>query len=408
MENILKEINAVLGVHGSFVCLNDGTIAAHALPDKYTGEQIQLAARVTSQTFQALEMSGQRVAEMDWVYSGGRLVIKNLRGASLVIVCARNINLPLLNLTANVAAKKIAAEIKAQSAPPPSAKQPTVAAPPPPSPAPAVAVAEPTAPAPPNPLHAQLEQEAQRVLQEAKSAALALCVMDPLAIWAICSLRPQWLMPARKRQIEFAARAEQADALTRLFQQLGYETNPRFNEFFNQRRLNFVHPVNFISVDVFLDTFEMYHRIDLTPALRQGVTHLPFIPLLLTRLQLVEISHSALNELCALLFEHNLSLVPQSNAVDVSPLTQLCAEEWGWYKTTMQNLDRVQRFAEKTLAAHERDAVIPRVNLLQSGLHATPKSLRWQARARLGETMRWYETPRYPNLPARRPDRAIE
>ncbi|MCI0474706.1 MAG: hypothetical protein L0Y55_00510 [Anaerolineales bacterium] len=298
MEHILKEINAVLGVQGSFVCLNDGTIAAHALPDKYTGEQIQLAARITSQTFQALEMSGQRVAEMDWVYSGGRLVIKNLRGASLVILCARNINLPLLNLTANVAAKKIATEIKTKSAPAPVVKQPAVAAPT--TPAPAVAVTEPPASAPaPNPLHTQLEQEAQRVLQEAKHAAVALCVMDPLAIWAECTQRPQWLTPARKRQIEFAARSDQAPALTRLFERLGYETNPRFNEFFNHRRLNFLNQVNFISVDVFLDTFEMYHRIDLAPNLQSDVTHLPFIPLLLTRLQLVEITDGALSELCA-------------------------------------------------------------------------------------------------------------
>jgi hypothetical protein len=193
-------------------------------------------------------------------------------------------------------------------------------------------VAEPTAPAPaPNLLHAQLEQEAQRVLQEAKRAAVALCVMDPLAIWAECAERPQWLTPARKRQIEFAARAKQADALTRVFERLGYETNPRFNEFFNQRRLNFLNQINFISVDVSLDTFERYHRIDLTPTLRQNETHLPFVPLLLTRLQLVEITDGALSELCALLFEHSLSLVPQPNALDVSPITQLCAEDWGWY-----------------------------------------------------------------------------
>jgi hypothetical protein len=256
-------------------------------------------------------------------------------------------------------------------------------------------------------LHAQLEQQAQHVLQEAQNAALALCVMDPLAIWAECTQRPQWLTPARKRQIEFAARADQASALTRLFERLGYETNPRFNEFFNQRRLNFVNQRDLISVDVFLDTFEMYHRIDLTPVVQQGLTRLPFIPLLLTRLQLVEITDGALSELCALLFEHNLALVPQPNALDVSPITQLCAEDWGWYKTTMQNLEQIELFAEETFAGHERATISARAKLLRSGIQATPKNLRWQARARLGETIRWYETPVYPNLGMRRPDMAL-
>ncbi|MCI0474707.1 MAG: hypothetical protein L0Y55_00515 [Anaerolineales bacterium] len=99
--------------------------------------------------------------------------------------------------------------------------------------------------------------------------------------------------------------------------------------------------------------------------------------------------------------------MPQPHAIDVSPITQLCAEDWGWYKTTMQNLDQAQFFAEETLAVHERDTIIARAKLLQSGIRATPKNLRWQARARLGETMRWYETPVYPNLGARRPDMAI-
>ena len=116
MENHLNDINAVLGVVGSFVCLSDGSLVAKALPDKFDAASVEVAARLAAQTLNALEVSGQRVVDADLVYGQGRLVLKNLRAGILVIVCARNINIPLLNLTANVVTKKIAPELRAPKA----------------------------------------------------------------------------------------------------------------------------------------------------------------------------------------------------------------------------------------------------------------------------------------------------
>ena len=72
MESVLQEVNAVLGVIVSFVCLPDGTIAAQVVPEKYAVEDLNLAARVTSQTFQALALSGQHVSEAALLFSAGR------------------------------------------------------------------------------------------------------------------------------------------------------------------------------------------------------------------------------------------------------------------------------------------------------------------------------------------------
>jgi predicted regulator of Ras-like GTPase activity (Roadblock/LC7/MglB family) len=112
MENHLKEINSVLGVVGSFICLPDGSIAGKVLPEAFDAASVETAARVLTQTLNALETSGQRIVETDLVYGHGRLLLKNLRGGILTIVCAHTINVPLLNLTANGIAKKIASELK--------------------------------------------------------------------------------------------------------------------------------------------------------------------------------------------------------------------------------------------------------------------------------------------------------
>ena len=107
----------MLGVTGSFVCLPDTRLAAVAMPENIAQSASANAARIVTQTINALATLGQRVAEADLVYAQGRLVVKNLGDCVLVIACARNINLSLLNLTANVAAKKLAAELKSPQSP---------------------------------------------------------------------------------------------------------------------------------------------------------------------------------------------------------------------------------------------------------------------------------------------------
>jgi hypothetical protein len=46
------------------------------------------------------------------LYENGRLIIKSLDESYLCIMCVQRINVPLLNLTANVAAKKLGKMVK--------------------------------------------------------------------------------------------------------------------------------------------------------------------------------------------------------------------------------------------------------------------------------------------------------
>ncbi len=399
MEAILKDINTVLGVHGSFVCLTDGQVAAQAMPAEFDAAQLETAARVAAQTFRALEASGQRVIEADLLFASKRLLLKNLRGGVLAILCARNINLPLLNLTANVAVKKLNAELKPKPTPPPPA-------PATPSPAPAPTVAPTTKEAALTPLLAELEQEMLRLLARAAEVRVTLRNINPLAMWYCCPQSRALLVPSDKRQLDFAALAAQASALTRLFEQAGYQAHQRFNAFYGDRRLVFLDTQRDVMLDLYLDAFEMYHRFDLKPFLTQEGITLTETPLLLTRLQHVEIGDDGLSDICALLLEHDLSVGAEKDKIDVTQITRLCADDWGWYKTATTNLARVASFAAAKLSAAEQSIVAERIQRITRSIDDTPKSLRWQTRARLGETSHWYETPIVPSARIR-PDMAI-
>ena len=119
MENILKDINAVVGVTGSFVCDDEGKVLARLLPAIFDDMMLSPVGRTMAQTMAGLKLARRRkVSDLDIVYREGRLVVKNLRVGYLCILCVPAINIPLLNLTANVAARKLAGQIKSDQAAP--------------------------------------------------------------------------------------------------------------------------------------------------------------------------------------------------------------------------------------------------------------------------------------------------
>lgn len=113
MEEILRDVNAVVGVTGSFVCDDEGRVLAQVLPDIFDPDTLSPVGRTLAQTIAGLETTNRRkVGDIDLLYEQGRLLVKNLGNGCLCVLCARRINVPLLNLTANVAARKLSERIK--------------------------------------------------------------------------------------------------------------------------------------------------------------------------------------------------------------------------------------------------------------------------------------------------------
>ena len=110
MEGILQDVNAVVGVTGSFVTASDGEMLARVLPDVFDDAVLSPVARTMAQTVAGLHTARRRkVGDIDLLYGDSRLVVKGLGSAHgvLCILCVRRINVPLLNLTADVAVGKL-------------------------------------------------------------------------------------------------------------------------------------------------------------------------------------------------------------------------------------------------------------------------------------------------------------
>ncbi len=113
MEDILKDISAVVGVTGCFIVNGKGQMSASALPDLFDESILSTVSRTMAQTIAGLATARRRkIGDIDLVYDQGRFIAKNLGEGCLCILCVRHINVSLLNLTANVAAQKLLQLIK--------------------------------------------------------------------------------------------------------------------------------------------------------------------------------------------------------------------------------------------------------------------------------------------------------
>jgi predicted regulator of Ras-like GTPase activity (Roadblock/LC7/MglB family) len=110
VDDILRDIQDVVGVTGCVVADSRGQVVKSTLPSVFDTASLTVVSKTLSKTIEGLRMARRKkVSELDLVFEGGRLVVKVLSAGYLFILCVPTINVPLLNLTANVAAKKLSA-----------------------------------------------------------------------------------------------------------------------------------------------------------------------------------------------------------------------------------------------------------------------------------------------------------
>ena len=123
MEAVLQEVNAAAGVAGSFIVGSRGELEARALPDTYPSQTLESVGRMLIQTLAGIELARKRKpGDLDMGFGEGRLLVKALSPGCLCILTAKRVNVPLVNLTANVAVQKLK-ELRKEapaSAPPPA------------------------------------------------------------------------------------------------------------------------------------------------------------------------------------------------------------------------------------------------------------------------------------------------
>jgi len=237
-----------------------------------------------------------------------------------------------------------------------------------------------------------ITEEAERLARLVVADGLPLRLMGGLAIW----LRsPTVRLPPYQRpygDLDFVASSAQTRLITGFFGDQGYVPEKLFNALHGASRLNFKAVDGRWTIDVIFDVFQMSHRIDLRSRLADAAGTLDLADLLLTKLQVWEVNRKDLGDAACLLADHAVDR-GAPDAIDTARVVALTSADWGLCHTVERNLERVAaRWRAEPGQGARYDAASNAEGLL-AAIQKAPKTLAWKARARVGERIRWYETP---------------
>ncbi|HEY5320210.1 MAG TPA: hypothetical protein VIJ76_04965 [Galbitalea sp.] len=241
-----------------------------------------------------------------------------------------------------------------------------------------------------------LVDEARAIMAEVQTRDLSACLIGGIAVRVLIgdNMPPAFERPFA--DIDILTRRADAKGLGAVLTSRGWVSALEFNALNGARRLLFHRIDGDDHIDVFVDTFAMCHTLPLTDGMTGSDPTLPATELMMTKLQIVELTAKDRNDLYAL-----LTSCPMASGkpamLDPERISRLTSRDWGLQHTFELNLQRLLKPAHmNAIPLDDQDAVKASVVSLLKAIDEAPKSRAWKLRARIGERKRWYEEPEEP------------
>lgn len=245
-------------------------------------------------------------------------------------------------------------------------------------------------------LHGRIPNEAMRLVEAAGGRSLHLRVTGSIAVRLHCSTHASLLdaMGRRRfRDIDFWGYAKEQKQIEQLLEKDGYLADPtiKLAHEWGVKRLIYENPETHIKIDVFMDELVMAHTIQFKNRLDLDFPTINLADLLLSKLQIHEITENDFIDVIVLLAEHKPGSGDRE-LIDVTYISDVLRNDWGFTYTALDNLKKCREaLARHDLPAEVAEQVRTRIAAMIEQVDAAPKSTRWRLRARLGTRSKWYE-----------------
>ena len=238
-------------------------------------------------------------------------------------------------------------------------------------------------------------EEAVRICETAAEAGITVRLAGGLAIQY---LTPEF--PPRggdSQDLDLATMSSDRRSLTQFLAGNGYVADKTFNALYGHKQLYFQSAETGRSLDVLVDRLHMCHTVEFAGRLRRMPLTLDLADLLLSKLQIVELNEKDAQDVLYLCSAYPVSDGDQPGTIGLERIRPIVGNDWGWWRTATMNLDRITALASGdgrglVPGGGQHDAV-QQLGVLRNAMETAPKSLRWKARARVGDRVRWYELP---------------
>jgi hypothetical protein len=240
----------------------------------------------------------------------------------------------------------------------------------------------------------KFENELKRILKASEDAGVLLRVIGSLAFQMHCP-KYGYLQQAMGRaytDIDFAAYGKQTKAIQELMARLGYVDNQEVFIVSGGSRSIFDRAEIGLHIDIFWEKLDFCHVIRWAGRLEVDSPSIPLAELVLEKMQIVQINEKDIIDTIMLLLEHPLG-DGDKETINIKRIAELCAAEWGLWRTMTMNLDKVRQMTQSydQLTTEQKATVDSQVQKALARIEAEPKPMAWRLRARVGDRVKWYK-----------------
>jgi hypothetical protein len=222
--------------------------------------------------------------------------------------------------------------------------------------------------------------EAHRLIEEAQKQGLILRVMGPIALHIDLYRSMERLGDRVFTDIDYASYGKNRNKIVPFFEKQGYELEKRAAMMSGgDRHIYFGDCIPMI--DVFFDKLDYNHPINYQGRLEIHPYCVSLPDLLLQKLQIVKINDKDLKDAMLLLLAAPIGDIG-NNKINATYIAKIMADDWGFYYTSIMNLNKVQ--AAVNGIKEKAETIIKTIEL-------EPKSGRWKGRAKTGISKIWYK-----------------
>jgi len=256
---------------------------------------------------------------------------------------------------------------------------------------------------------ADIRDEAESICAEVAAAGLPARLLGGVAFWLRCPSVRSGPFARDYADLDFAVSKPAGQRFRAILEGRGYLPDKFFNGLHGATRLYYGAPHGQWSVDIVIDELTMSHRLDLRGQLDGPGPTLSPADLPLTKLQVWEINRKDLGDAACLLADHGLATGPAGTStagtstagastaggdeISLARVTAVLGTDWGFCHTAERNLGKVAELAAAEPPPGGGHDVTAQVGAIQAAIEAAPKSRSWRLRSRIGERVKWYETP---------------
>ncbi|MHA1238756.1 MAG: hypothetical protein ACTSSJ_05925 [Candidatus Odinarchaeia archaeon] len=234
-------------------------------------------------------------------------------------------------------------------------------------------------------------KEATKIIDAARQRGLTLRLIGGLAVREHCQIVS--FCERDYSDIDTVALGKEVKKITELFKDMGYKENVNVRVESGGRRLQFYKDTPDNHIDIFIDTFEMEHDIELKNRLKIEKYTISLSDVLLTKLQIHKLNKKDVKDIITVIKDNKIGEEDKPGVVNVKYIAKLCAKNWGLYKDVTINIDKVASLINQCkLSEEEMQETLKKLKMIKDAIENEPKTLKWKLRAKIGEKKSWRDS----------------